>query len=116
LTPEGQEQLGRILAYIDDGVPNDGTHSHVRAINYLVTNPAQLAWSAAIVSAEGFRFDSLTVRRSTLNRPYSDCWDIDLIFKDPDRSARARLLHRHTVDVGDILPVSIGRPRTWSLN
>ena len=116
LTPAGREQLGRILAYIDDGVPNDGTHSHVRAINYLVTNPAQLAWSAAIVGAEGFQFDNLTVRRSTLNRPYSDCWDIDLIFKDPDHSARARLLHRHTVDVGDPLPVSIGRPRTWSLS
>lgn len=116
LPPAGREQLERMLAFIDDGEPNDGTHSHVRAINYLVTNPAQLAWSAGVASGEGFSFDTLTVQRSTLNRPYSDCWDIDLIFKDPDRPARARLLHRHTVDVGDALPVSIGSPRTWRLS
>ena len=116
LPPAGREQLARMLAFIDEGEPNDGTHSHVRAINYLVTNPAQLAWSAGVVSGEGFSFDTLSVRRSTLNRPYSDCWDIDLIFKDPDRPSRARLLHRHSVDVGDALPVSIGGPRTWRLS
>lgn len=115
LPPAGRVQLERMLAFIDDGEPNDGTHSHVRAVNYLVTNPAQLAWSAGVAAGEGFSFDTLTVQRSTLNRPYSDCWDIDLIFKDPDRPARAKLLHRHSVDVGDLLPVSIGTPRTWRL-
>lgn len=115
LPPAGRIELERMLDAINDGEPNDGTHSHVRAINYLVTNPAQLAWSAGVATQEGFRFDSVAVKRSTLNRPYSDCWDIDLIFKDPDRPGRARLLHRHSVDVGDLLPVSIGAPRTWRL-
>lgn len=116
LPPAGQVQLQRMLDVIDDGEPNDGTHSHVRAINYLVTNPAQLAWSAGVASAEGFSFESLSVRRSTLNRPYSDCWDIDLTFADTEHEDRARLLHRHSVDVGDLLPVSIGSPRTWRLS
>lgn len=116
LPPAGRVQLERMLSAIDDGEPNDGTHSHVRAVNYLVTNPAQLAWSAGVASQEAFAFDTLNVQRSTLNRPYSDCWDIDLIFKDPERPGRARLLHRHTVDVGDMLPVSIGSPRTWRLS
>lgn len=115
LPPRGRVELERMLDAIDDGEPNDGTHSHVRAINYLVTNPAQLAWSAGVASEQGFRFDTIGVQRSTLNRPYSDCWDIDLTFRDPERPARARLVHRHSVDVGDILPVSIGRPRTWRL-
>ena len=109
----GRIQLEAMLAAIDDGEPNDGTHSHVRAVNYLVTNPAQLAWSAGIAAEESFIFDSLAVQRSTLNRPYSDVWDIDLLFRDPERPARAKLLHRHSVDVGDALPVSIGQPRTW---
>lgn len=113
LPAAGRVQLEAMLASIDDAEPNDGTHSHVRAVNYLVTNPAQLAWSAGLTSSEGFIFDSLSVQRSTLNRPYSDVWDIDLLFRDPERPARARLLHRHSVDVGDVLPVSIGRPRTW---
>lgn len=112
----GRVELERMLDVINDGEPNDGTHSHVRAINYLVTNPVQLAWSAGVATGEGFRFDSVSVKRSTLNRPYSDCWDIDLMFKDPDRPGRARLLHRHSVDVGDLLPVSIGAPRTWRVS
>lgn len=109
----GRVQLNAILSAIDDHEPNDGTHSHVRALNYLVTNPAQLAWSAGVTSSDGFIFDSLTVQRSTLNRPFSDCWDIDLLFRDPERPGRAKLCHRHSVDVGDALPVSIGQPRTW---
>lgn len=109
----GRAQLNAILAAIDDGEPNDGTHSHVRALNYLVTNPAQLAWSAGVTSSDGFIFDSLSVQRSTLNRPFSDCWDIDLLFRDPERPGRAKVCHRHSVDVGDALPVSIGQPRTW---
>lgn len=116
LPPAGRVELERMLDVIDDREPNDGTYSHVRAVNYLVTNPAQLAWSAGVASSQGFRFDSIGVQRSTLNRPYSDCWDIDLIFTDPDRPSRARLLHRHSVDVGDLLPVSIGAPRTWRLS
>lgn len=116
LPPAGREELNRMLAFIDSAEPNDGTHSHVRALNYLVTNHAQLAWSAGVATAANFQFDSLSVRRSTLNRPYSDCWDIDLLFKDPNRQSRARLLHRHAVDVGDSLPVSIGSPRTWRIS
>ena len=113
LAPAGRRQLEAMLAAIDDREPNDGTHSHVRAVNYLVTNPAQLAWSAGTAADDGFIFDSLSVQRSTLNRPFSDVWDIDLMFRDPERQSRSRLLHRHSVDVGDSLPVSIGRPRVW---
>lgn len=115
LPPAGVVELERMLAVINDREPNDGTHSHVRAINYLVTNPTQLAWSAGIVIQTGFCFDSFSVHRSTLSRPYSDCWDIDLVFRDSNRPHRARLVHRHSVDVGDLLPVSIGSPRTWRL-
>jgi hypothetical protein len=115
LTEKAHVETERMLSSIMNQEPNDGTYSHVRALNYLVTNPAQLAWSATVATEQGFCFESLSVQRSTLNRPYSNCWDIDLIFGAPERTARAKLMHKHSVDVGDLLPVSIGSPRVWRL-
>jgi hypothetical protein len=51
--------------------------------------------------------------RSTFSRPYSECWDIELRFVDDDDEFRSGLIHRHTVDVADILPVTVGQMKAW---
>jgi len=44
----------------------------------------------------------------------SDCWDVKLKFFDPENSRRAKKLFRFTIDVSDIIPVTLGEVRSWS--
>jgi PatG C-terminal len=91
----------------------DGTGGPTRALNYLLANPMQAGWSISRAHAAGLAFRSLRTRRSRLSRPFSDCWDIELTFYDPDDAWRAPEVHLHAIDVADLLPVSIGRPVVW---
>jgi len=80
-----------------------GTTAPGRALVSSVTNPIALAATLARVTGSGYRLDDVTVRRSTFSRPHSDCWDVVLAFRDPERQDWARWLHRHTVDVADVV-------------
>ncbi len=91
----------------------DGIGGPTRALNYLMANPVQAGWSITRAHEAGLVFRSLRTRRSRLSRPFSDCWDIELTFYDPDDEWRAPEVHRHAIDVADLLPVSIGRPVVW---
>ena len=58
--------------------------------------------------------DTIRVERSTLCRPHSDCWDITLAFFDPDAPLQTvRRIYRYTVDVSDVIPVTVGQVRSW---
>ena len=110
---ESSEILLSILRKIKDESRNDGAGGPYRTLNYLLANPVQLTMSAVIAQREGFTFGGLNIIRSTFSRPYSECWDIELAFVDTENEFRAGLIHRHTVDVADILPVSVGTLKTW---
>jgi hypothetical protein len=58
--------------------------------------------------------DSITVEKSPFCRMDSDCWDVKLIFFDPENSNRAQKVYRFTIDVSDVLPVTLGAVRSWS--
>lgn len=90
-----------------------GATAPERALQYSLTNAMAVAWSLAQVRDSGRHLTSLSVRRSRFTRPHSDCWDLILTFDDPQDEFRARELHRHTVDVADIVPVSVGQPQRW---
>jgi len=93
---------------------NLGTTSQDRALNFAATNAFQAASTFATAVAEGMELDSITVEKSPFCRLDSDCWDVKLKFFDPENSRRAKKIFRFTIDVSDLIPVTLGDVRTWS--
>ncbi|HBE19480.1 MAG TPA: peptidase S8 [Cyanobacteria bacterium UBA11149] len=93
---------------------NLGTTSQDRALNFASTNAFQAASTFAQAVAEGMELDSITVDKSPFCRIDSDCWDVKLKFFDPENSRRAKKVFRFTIDVSDIVPVTLGEVRSWS--
>jgi len=58
--------------------------------------------------------DTIEVERSPLGRPDSDCWDVKIHFFYPERQVQTvRKVFRFTVDVSDVVPVTVGPTRSW---
>jgi hypothetical protein len=58
--------------------------------------------------------ESINVTPSPICRPGSDCWDVELYFFYPERQVQTvRKVYRFTVDVSDVVPVTIGTTRSW---
>ncbi|MCM0590526.1 MAG: PatA/PatG family cyanobactin maturation protease [Gloeotrichia echinulata IR180] len=106
--------LGSFLSRIYYDLRNLGTTSQDRALNFASTNAFQAASTFAEAVATGMELDSITVEKSPFCRLDSDCWDVKLKFFDPENSRRAKKLFRFTIDVSDIIPVTLGEVRTWS--
>jgi cyanobactin maturation PatA/PatG family protease len=93
---------------------NLGTTSQDRALNFAVTNAFQAAQTFSQAVAVGMELDSVTVEKSPFCRIDSDCWDVKLKFFDPENSRRAKKIFRFTIDVSDLIPVTLGEVRSWS--
>lgn len=116
---EAQEEsirrtLGSFLSRIYYDLRNLGTTSQDRALNFASTNAFQAASTFAEAVATGMELDSITVEKSPFCRLDSDCWDVKLKFFDPENSRRAKKLFRFTIDVSDVIPVTLGEVRSWS--
>lgn len=59
------------------------------------------------------QLQSLEVERSPFCRKDSDCWDVKIRFFDPENVLRAKRVIRYTIDVSDIMPVTLGEVRVW---
>ena len=59
--------------------------------------------------------DSIEVEKSPFCRLDSDCWDVKLKFFDPENGSRAKKVYRFTIDVSYIIPVTLGKVRSWSV-
>ena len=93
---------------------NLGTTSQDRALNFAATNTFQAAATFGTAVAAGMELDSITVEKSPFCRVDSDCWDVKLKFFDPENTRRARKVFRFTIDVSDLIPVTLGEVRTWA--
>ena len=63
---------------------------------------------------DGLDLDTIEVERSPICRPESDCWDVKLTFFNPSKVfEQARKVYRFTVDVSDVVPVTVGSVRSW---
>lgn len=93
---------------------NLGVTPQERALNFSATNAFQA--SSAIVSATGDNrvLDKITVEKSPICRPDSDCYDVKLSFFDPENNQRSNRIYRFTIDVSEVIPVTIGDVRSWS--
>ncbi|MBV7340183.1 redoxin domain-containing protein [Chloroflexi bacterium TSY] len=95
---------------------NLGVSSEERAINYAATNAFQATEVFSSAVNEGLELDQIEVEPSPIARPGGDAWDVKLTFFEPIRRLeRARKVYRFSVDVSDVIPVTIGSMRAWSV-
>jgi cyanobactin maturation PatA/PatG family protease len=94
---------------------NVGVSPAQRAVNFAATNAFQVARVFESAVAENLELDEVRAEPSAISRPRSECWDVKLQFFDPRRRLeRARQVYRFTVDVSDVVPVTIGPVRSWA--
>jgi cyanobactin maturation PatA/PatG family protease len=93
---------------------NLGMTDEERALNFSATNAFQIAEIVRSTTHEELDLDTVVVKRSPICRPDSSCFDIELAFFNPDNTNVASRLFRLTVDVSDVVPVSIGTVRSWT--
>jgi cyanobactin maturation PatA/PatG family protease len=95
-------------------IRNLGRLSQDRALNFAATNAFQATKVFTETIQLSMRLDTIEVERSPYARPDADAWDIKLKFFDPENTRRARTVFRFTIDVSDVMPVSVGEVRSWS--
>ena len=95
---------------------NLGREPHERAINFAATNALQAQQIFESAVAESAELDAIEVEPSTICPPGGNCWDVKLVFFYPERTPQApRKVYRYTVDVADVVPVTLGPMRSWSI-
>jgi cyanobactin maturation PatA/PatG family protease len=92
---------------------NLGVTPEHRALNFSATNAFQAAQVIRSVTRENLDLDTIVVSKSPVCRPDSDCYDVEIGFFDPTNLQVARTVARFTVDVSDVIPVTLGVPRFW---
>ncbi len=106
--------LKDFLERIYHGVRNLGRAPDERALNFAATNAFNLEHVFEQTAKADLQLDEIAVERSVVCRPGSDCWDVKLIFFNPeDTLGSARTAHRFCVDVSDVVPVLVGEVRSW---
>jgi len=111
---EMRRTLSSFLNRIYYDLRNLGQTSQDRALNFAATNAFQAAQTFSEAVGAGMELDSINVSKSPFCRLDSDCWDVQLKFFDPENSRRARKIFRFTIDVSDLIPVTLGEVRSWS--
>jgi cyanobactin maturation PatA/PatG family protease len=126
---EVEDSIHNFLHRIYYDLRNLGQTSQERALNYAATNVFQFADGLvsvlsnkkrqsepnATAQAVTMQMESINVERSPFCRMDSDCWDVKIKFFDPENDRRARRVLRFTVDVSDIMPVTLGQVRVWDV-
>jgi cyanobactin maturation PatA/PatG family protease len=93
---------------------NLGLSAPERAINYIGTNPYGFTGAFTAAVDHQTELHTIEIVRSLVCRPGSDCWDVRLEFFYPDQeTATSRHVHRVTVDVSDVVPVTVGEEHFW---
>jgi cyanobactin maturation PatA/PatG family protease len=117
---EGERRLaiaGNIRSFLDHiyyELRNLGRLSRDRAMNFAATNAFQAAQAFAAALYADMEFDRIELVESPYARFDADAWDVKLKFFDPENLQRARKVFRFTVDVSEVIPVTLGEVRSWS--
>ncbi len=109
-----REGVRNFLARLYHELRNLGLSPQDRALNYAATNAFAVGQIYAAAIQEKMDFDHVNVAPSPIGRPGSDCWDVELYFFYPERQVQTvRKVYRFTVDVSDVVPVTVGTVRSW---
>src|SRR5262249_34110908 len=93
---------------------NLGQTPQERAINFAATDAFNIEKVYERAVKEDMDLDTIEVERSPVCRPESDCWGVKLMFFFPGRRVQTvRRAYRFTVDVSDVVPVTVGPVRSW---
>lgn len=106
--------LNSFLSRVYYDLRNLGLTAQERALNFSATNAFQVSQVMASAAQGDLELDTINVRKSPVCRPDSDCYDIEIGFFDPRNVNVATKIYRFTVDVSDVMPVTIGDVRAWS--
>ena len=116
LHAEKAEDVQNFLERVYYEIRNLGTTPQERAMNYAATNAFQVEAVFSNMAKRAMKLDSIETEISPICRPGSDCWDVKLTFFNPaKRLEQARHVHRFTVDVSDVVPVTVGKVRHWEV-
>jgi PatG C-terminal/Subtilase family/PatG Domain len=109
-----QEGAKNFLDRVYYELRNPGLAPQERAINFASTNAFEIERVYESVMREDMDLDTIEVERSPIGRPGTDCWDVKLYFFFPQRQVQTvRKAYRFTVDVTDVVPVTVGAVRSW---
>lgn len=96
-------------------IRNLGREPRERALNFAATNAFEAESVFEQAMSEEMELDTIDVEPSPVCTPGSDCWDVKLVFFFPKRQIQTvKKLYRFTVDVTDVVPVTVGKMRSWS--
>lgn len=112
--PEVEAALADYLQLVSFRSDQEPEVSRERALNFCATNGFQAAMAFADAMADGMEFEDYRLEYSPFARVSGGCWDVVIVFRDPVRGRRALREYRLTVDIGDVMPVSVGRLRRWA--
>lgn len=106
--------FSKLLERIYYELRNKGVSAQERAINYAATNTTNIMEMLQDAEKEHLFLNKISVEESPICRPESECWDVVFEFFDPrKRLETSRKLYRSTIDVSDLIPVTIGELRNW---
>jgi cyanobactin maturation PatA/PatG family protease len=105
--------LRNFLERVYHELRNLGQTAPERAVNFAATQTFEAA-NVYTHLDHPMELDKIEAERSPLCRPDSDCWDVKLIFFNPESQVQTvRKVYRMTIDVSDVVPVTLGRTREW---
>ncbi|MEQ1951194.1 PatA/PatG family cyanobactin maturation protease [Mesorhizobium sp. CN2-181] len=93
---------------------NLGLTGEERALNYSATNAVQVADVIRATTENNLDLDRIAVKKSPVCRPDSECYDVEISFFNPNNTNVASRIYRFTVDVSDVVPVTVGTVRSWT--
>ncbi len=93
---------------------NLGLLGRDRALNYVWTIVAKVI--AVTSRYAGYELDEIAAARSSVERPGTECYDVDVRLFSPTDVRLPIIVARFTVDVSDMVPVYIqtGAPAVWT--
>lgn len=106
-----------LLSFLDRvyyDLRNLGVLSSDRALNFAATNAFQAATVFSEALGLGMQLENIETEPSPFARIDADAWDVKLKFFDPENTRRARKVYRFTVDVSEMMPVTLGEVRSWN--
>lgn len=110
------ENVGNFLNRIYYQMRNLGATPQERALNYAATNAFQVSAVFSAALKDNLELHEIAAEKSPICRPGSDCYDVTLSFFNPkERLTVARKEFRFTIDVSDVVPVTVGEVRAWSV-
>jgi cyanobactin maturation PatA/PatG family protease len=107
--------VANFLQRIYNELRNLGITSQERAMNYAAANVANAKNIFEAALEKNLTLHSIEVIPGPICRPGSDCWDVKMIFFDPENILRAKNVYSFTVDVSDVCPVMVGQVRSWTV-